>query len=81
MRDLFSYLSVQKRPRLLTDAARYLAQHSKGLRANVSRIDALVELEAELDAARRERSEDYSVNQHIAVLARVIGAAHRTRSV
>lgn len=93
MQDLSNILDHLRRPRLLIRAARIGAQEfsrSKHLPALLGfapsslaerTVPALLELEADMDARRREQDATYSPRRHVELLVALIAEARRLRSM
>ena len=92
MTNLLTVLATLKRPRLLISAARlgagqyrrelHLARHldTSALPDSAAALAELIEIEAELDAARRARRADYAVARHVDVMIAIIGEARLVRA-
>jgi hypothetical protein len=92
MTDLLSVLDTLKRPRLLISAARigagqyrrdlHLSRHldTSALPDSATALAELIDVEAELDAARRARRADYAVARHVDVLIAIMGEARLIRA-
>lgn len=92
MTNPLARLESLKRPRLLINAARigapeyrreiHLARHmgDETLPESADALTRLIELEAEIDIARRARIADYSVARHVDVLIAIMGEARILRA-
>ncbi|MBE9635470.1 DUF6477 family protein [Salipiger mangrovisoli] len=92
MQDLQSLLGALRRPRLLVRAARYGAAdyrrdaHLPRLMGpgcpprHAAALLRLLDMEADLDASRRDRAASYSAARHVEVLAAIIGEARLRES-
>lgn len=82
MNDLINTLTKMRRPKLLLQAARDLAGQGQndqrhdftGYGHPNGPVHGLLDLEACLNEKRRARQADYSVQQHIEILAALLGA-------
>lgn len=91
MQDIHTMIAQLKRPRLLVRAARFgLDDYDRAQRlprlldravppGTGEAILLLMELEAEIDAARRNRSPDYAAARHVDVLIALMGEARALR--